>query len=33
MNRLYDILDAIENIRDDVKGLVSDIINVSNGLF
>ena len=33
MNSLYDILDAIENVRDDVRGLVSDIMNISNGLF
>lgn len=30
---IYEILDCIENVRDDIRGLVSDIINVSNGLF
>lgn len=30
---IYEILDTIEDIRDDIRGLVSDIINVSNGLF
>lgn len=30
---IYEILDTIDDIRDDIRGLVSDILNVSNGLF